>query len=115
MSKSESPIDVRRWLEKQTAGALPAILGSLSLRRAPCIHPNCQACQSGEQHRSWVLYGRAKGRRFSIYIPEDLVPEVERCLDKGRALQESLFEAAPRYIEALKREKKVRSASKHES
>jgi len=114
MSKSESPIDVRRWLEKQTAGALPAILGSLSLRRAPCIHPNCQACQSGEQHRSWVLYGRAKGRRFSIYIPEDLVPEVERCLYKGRALRELLFEAAPRYVQALKREKN-KSANKQES
>jgi len=115
MSKTESPADVRRWLESQTSGVFPAILGSLSLRRAPCIRPNCQACQSGEQHPNWVLYGRAKGRRFSIYIPEDLVAEVQRYLDKGRALQELLFEAAPRYVEALKREKKVKSASKQES
>ena len=114
MSKNESPADVRRWLENQTAGAFPAILGSLSLRRAPCIRPNCQACRSGEQHPSWVLYGRAKGRRFSIYIPEDLVPEVQRCLDKGRALQELLFEAAPRYVQALKREKD-KSANKQEN
>jgi hypothetical protein len=114
MSKSESPADVRRWLESQTADAFPAILGSLSLRRAPCIRANCQACQSGEQHASWVLYGRAKGRRFSIYVPEDLVPEVQRCLDKGRALQELLFEAGPRYVKALKREK-GKSASTRES
>ena len=114
MNKNESPTDVRRWLENQAAGALPAILGSLSLRRAPCVRANCPACQSGEQHASWVLYGRAKGRRFSIYIPEDLVPEVQRCLDKGRALQELLFEAAPRYVQALKREK-GKSASKQES
>jgi hypothetical protein len=40
-----------------------------------------------------------------VYIPEDLVPEVRRCLDNGRALQELLFEAAPRYIKALKRQK----------
>jgi hypothetical protein len=52
-----------------------------------------------------VLYGRAKGRRFSIYIPEDLVPEVQHCLEKGRALQDLLFEAAPRYVKALKGEK----------
>jgi hypothetical protein len=63
---------------------------------------------------SWVLYGRVKGRRFSTYIPEDLVPELERCLDRGRALQEMLFEAAPRYVQALKREK-AKSASKQES
>jgi hypothetical protein len=103
------------WLESRAAGAFPAILGSLSLRRAPCIRASCQACQSGEQHLAHVLYGRVKGRRFSIYIPEDLVPEVQRCLDKGRALQELLFEAAPRYVEALKREKKVRSARRQES
>lgn len=105
MSKTESPAEVRRWLESQTAEAFPAILGSLSLRRAPCIRPTCQACRSGEQHASWVLYGRAKGRRFAIYVPEDLVPEVQLCLDKGRALQEMLFEAAPRYVTALKRQK----------
>jgi hypothetical protein len=105
MSKTESPSDVERWLSNQTAGAGPAILGSLSLRRSPCIRENCQACLSGEQHQSYVLYGRVKGRRFSIYVPEELVPDVRRCLDNGRALQELLYEAAPRYIKALKRER----------
>jgi hypothetical protein len=103
MKPSESPADVVRWLEGQTVKIGPAILGSLSLRRAPCIRENCQACLSGEQHPSWVLYGRAKGRRFSVYVPEELVPEVRRCLDNGRALQDMLYEAAPRYVKALKR------------
>jgi hypothetical protein len=105
MSKTESPSDVEHWLSNQTAGVGPAILGSLSLRRSPCIRENCQACLSGEQHRSYVLYGSVKGRRFSVYVPEELVPEVRRCLDNGRALQELLYEAAPRYIKALKRER----------
>jgi hypothetical protein len=52
-----------------------------------------------------VLYGRLKGRRISVYAPEELVPQVQRCLDNGRALQELLYEAAPRYIKALKRER----------
>jgi hypothetical protein len=105
MSKAESPSDVVRWFASQTAGVWPAILGSLSLRRSPCIRENCPACQSGEQHPSYVLYGRLKGRRFSVYVPEELVPEVRRCLDNGRAVQELLHEAAPRYIKALKRER----------
>ena len=105
MSKTESPSDVERWLSNQTAGVGTAILGSLSLRRSPCIRENCQACLSGEQHRSYVLYGSVKGRRFSVYVPEELVPDVRRCLDNGRALQELLYEAAPRYIKALKRER----------
>lgn len=39
---------------------------------------------------SYVLYGRVKGRRVSIYIPEQLVPDL-------------LYEAAMRYVKALKR------------
>jgi hypothetical protein len=105
MSEDESPSDVARWMEIQTASIWPAMFGSLSLRRAPCLRENCSACRSGEQHSSYVLYGRLKGRRFSVYIPEGLVPEVQRCLDNARALQEVLYEAAPRYIKALKREK----------
>jgi len=103
MSRTESPSDVVRWLESRSADGWPAILGSLSLRRSPCIRESCQACLSGEQHASYVLYGRLKGRRFSVYVPEELVPEVRRCLDNGRALQELLYEAAPRYVKALKR------------
>jgi hypothetical protein len=52
-----------------------------------------------------VLYGKVKGRRFTVYVPEDLVPEVRRCLDNGRALQELLFEAALRYVKALKEQR----------
>lgn len=105
MNKSESPSDIERWVEDRLAGVGPAILGSLSLRRSPCIRNNCPACLSGEKHPSYVWYGSAKGRRFSVYVPEDLVPEVRRCLDNGRAVQELLYEAAPRYVKALKHER----------
>jgi hypothetical protein len=103
--KNETPSDVERWLAAQTASAGPALLGSLSLRRSPCIRENCPACRSGEQHPSYVLYVRVKGRRFAVYVPEELVPQVQRCLDNGRAVQELLHEAAPRYVKALKRER----------
>ena len=113
MSKNETPSDVVRWITSQTTDAWPAILGSLSLRRSPCIRENCPACQSGEQHPSYVLYGRLKGRRFSVYVPEELVPEVRRCLENGRAVQELLYEAAPRYIKALKRQRE-KAGGRHE-
>jgi hypothetical protein len=105
MNKTESPSDVVRWLKNRSADVWPAALGSLSLRRSPCIRENCPTCLSGEQHRSYALYGSLKGRRFSVYVPEELVPEVRRCLDNGRALQELLHEAAARYVKALKRER----------
>lgn len=101
----ESPSDVWHWFQTQAENFQPALLGSLSLRRTRCIRPNCPACVSGEQHASYVLYGRLKNRRFAVYVPEELVPEVRRCLDHGRALQELLYQAAPRYVQALKRER----------
>jgi hypothetical protein len=100
---SESPSDVAHWLRSESANRWPALLGSLSLRRSRCIRENCAACQSGEQHQSYVLYGRARGRRVAVYVPEELVAEVQRSLDNGRALQDLLQQAAPRYIKALKR------------
>ena len=88
----------------------PAALGSLSLRRSP-VRENCRACLSGERHSSYVLYGRLQGRRFSLYVPQALVPDVRRCLDNGRALQEQLRQAAPRYVQALKQQR-VRTEKK---
>src|ERR1700692_1813903 len=110
----ESPSDVVHWLENEAARLWPALLGSLSFRRSPCVRENCPACRSGEQHPSYVLYGRAKGRRVAVYVPEELVPEVQRSVDNGRALQDLLHQAAPRYIKALKRER-VGSAKSDES
>src|SRR6266853_4456257 len=104
-ARFESSPDVARWLQSEAAGLWPALLGSLSFRRSPCVRENCPACRSGEQHPSYVLYGRLKGRRFAVYVPEELVPEVRRCLENGRALQELLYQAAPRYVKALKRER----------
>jgi uncharacterized protein DUF6788 len=104
-TKSPSPSDVQLWFQQQAAGLWPAALGSLSLRRSPCVREHCRACLSGEQHPSYVLYGRRQGRRVALYIPEELVPDVRRCLDNGRALQELLYQAAPRYIQALKQQR----------
>src|ERR1700676_1170622 len=102
---SESPTDVMRWLQGEAAVLWPAFLGWLSLRRSRCLRPNCAACLSGEHHQAHVFLDRAEGRRIAGYVPEELVPQVQRGLDNGRALQDLLHQAAPRYIKALKRER----------
>jgi len=111
-TRFESSSDVVRWLQSEAAELWPALLGSLSFRRSPCVRENCPACMSGQQHPSYVLYGRLKGRRVAVYVPEELAPEVQRSLDNGRALQELLQQAAPRYIKALKRERTKASKTK---
>jgi hypothetical protein len=55
---------------------------------------------------------RHNGRRFAVYVPEELVGEVRRCVDNGRALQELLVQAGPRYVKALKRARASASKSR---
>lgn len=105
MPKIESSMEVQHWLRNQLAGMLPAGLGCLSLRRSPCVREHCVACLSGEKHPSYFLSGRTGGRNFAIYIPDELVPEIRRCLDNGRALQELLYQTIVRYTKALKHER----------
>lgn len=94
--------EVQRWFVQAVQGLWPMATGSLSLRKSPCIRTNCKACASGQGHSSYVLYSRRGKRRFSIYIPDRLVPEVRAAIDNGHLMQELLNEAAVRYVNALK-------------
>ena len=42
------------------------------------------ALRIGEGHSSYALYVRKGGRRFSIYVPNELAPELERAIGNGR-------------------------------
>ncbi len=94
---------LRRWFLGAIQKLWPVAAGSLSLRKSPCIRENCPACKSGTGHSSYALYGRQKGRRFSIYIPEELVPEVRAAIRNGRLLQELINDAGVRYVSVLKK------------
>lgn len=94
--------ELRRRFLASVQKLWPVAAGSLSLRKSPCIRENCPACKSGKGHSSYALYGQRQGRRFSIYIPEELVPEVRSAIRNGRLLQDLINDAGVRYVQALK-------------
>lgn len=104
MADEETSSDVRRWFAQAISGLWPVATGSLSLRKGSCIRENCPACAAGTGHSSHALYVRRDSRRFSIYVPERLVPEVRKAIENGRLLQELINEAGVRYVSALKNE-----------
>jgi hypothetical protein len=55
-------------------------------------------------HSSYALYVHRGSRRFPIYVPERLVPEVRKAIENGRLLQELINEAGVRYVCVLKNE-----------
>lgn len=105
---TEHSVGVRQWFGNAIGAIWPVADGSLSLRKSPCVRANCPACAAGEGHRSYVLYGRTAKKRFSIYVPEDLVPEVRAAMENGRRLKELISQAGLRYTQALKKERKRR-------
>ena len=112
MTHSESPQDVRRWFLREASKLWPLASGSLSLRRGPCVRDNCSACQQGEGHASYALYGRKPSGRFSLYVPEELVAEVQQAVDNGRKLQGLMREAGLRYTAALKQQRLTTALTK---
>jgi hypothetical protein len=54
-----------------------------------------------------VLYVRVKGRRTSIHIPDELVPQIQQAIANGRALQDLLHEAGRRYTDAAKQQRRL--------
>ena len=105
--KNDKTEDVKRWFLRETERLWPLALGSLALRRGPCIREHCSACASGEGHASWALSGRQGRQRFSLYVPQAVVPEVQQAVEQGRQLQELMREAGQRYLAALKRERSL--------
>lgn len=106
MPPAKSSAELRRWFLARVRALWPVAGGSLSLRKSPCIRPHCAACAAGEQHASYVLYGRRRGRRFARYVPDALAREMEQALANGRALQELITEVGERYLRVRKAERR---------
>jgi hypothetical protein len=109
MVRTETPEQVRLWFRRAVEGLWPVAVGSLSLRKSPCIRKGCRLCESGKGHSSYALYGRKGDRRFSIYVPDDLVEDLERAIRNGRGFQKLMSEAGQRYTLALKNKRNLRN------
>jgi molybdopterin-guanine dinucleotide biosynthesis protein A len=55
---------------------------------------------------SYALSGYRGNRRFSVYVPDELAPDIQRALEKGRRVEDLLKEAGVRYVRAQKRERR---------
>jgi hypothetical protein len=106
--RNEEPERVKIWFQNAVAELWPVAIGSLSMRRSPCIRKHCRLCESGQGHQSYALYGRKGTRRFAIYVPDELAPDVERAVQNGRRLQDLVSEAGRRYTLALKQARRSR-------
>ncbi len=102
MNKNETPEEVRKWFLSALERIWPIALGSVSLRKSPCIRESCSACRAGIGHCSYALSGYRGKDRFSIYVPDELAPDLEKAVENGRKIQDLMKEAGLRYLRARK-------------
>jgi len=82
----------------QVAALWPALKGSLSQVRKPCIRPNCPACASGQKHLAYLLSFTQNGSRRCMYVPNALAPLIRRALRNGRSVEQLLCDMGPALI-----------------
>ena len=99
--------NLRQRFLQQFEKLWPAIKGSLAEVRKPCIRPNCPACARGDKHPAFILSFTDKGRRRCMYVPTEMVPQLQQALRNGKALEEFLYQLGP---ELLRQYRKQRDA-----
>ena len=83
----------------------PAIKGSLSEVRKPCIRPNCAACARGDKPPAFLLSFTNQGRRRCMYVPAELVPQLQQALHNGKALEALLYELGPELLRQYRQQR----------
>ena len=106
--RTETSEDVRLWFLNAVKNLWPVALGSISLRKSPCVRKKCSACASGKGHSSYALSGYQTNCRFSVYVPDELASEIHEAIEKGRRLENLIKEAGVRYLRAQKNERRSR-------
>lgn len=114
-TKKETVAELRREFLAAVSRLWPVAGGSLSLRKSSCMRERCGACESGTGHPRYGLWGRSGTERFSLYVAEELVPELEQALLNGQALQQLVREMGVRYTQVRRSERSEQQRKRQSS
>lgn len=101
--------ELRRCFYEQLHALWPALKGSVSEVRKPCIRPNCPACARGDKHPAFFFSFTDKGRRRCMYVPADLVPLLQEGLENGRKLEALMTQAGPTLVRLYREQRAAKS------
>jgi hypothetical protein len=90
MRVPEHPTQVRRLLAsrlKQLAPAGPLLAASLSLVHKRCGQPSCRCHHDGPLHTAHHLTLKDAGRTRTVYVPQDLLQEVQQWVAEYQRLK----------------------------
>src|SRR3954462_2254519 len=79
---------------KQLAPAGPVLAASLSRVSKRCGQPSCACHHGGPLHHAHHLTLKEAGKSRTVYVPQDLLEEVQRWVQEHRRLKALLHEVS---------------------
>ena len=96
MRVPDHPTAIRRMLDsrlKKLAPRLPVLAASLSAYTHRCGRSDCRCHHGGPLHTGQhVTYKGPGNRTHSVYVPKDLLPEVQAWIAEHKRLKQRLKE-----------------------
>ena len=92
----EHPTEIRRMLDARRARLAPeqpVLAATLSQLRKRCGQPSCH-CYHGEPHLAWHLTYKVKGKTRTVYVPQDLLTEVQLWVQEYQRLKILIHEVS---------------------
>lgn len=89
MNNPQHPTLIARLLQartKQLQSRGPALAASLVLIHKKCGRSGCH-CQKGKGHPGHYLTCKEKGKTRTVYVPQELLPQVQSWIAEHRRLK----------------------------
>ncbi len=97
MRVPEHPTQVRRMLDsrlKQLTSAGPLLAASLALVQKRCGQPSCRCHHGGPLHPAHHLTLKDDGKTRTVYVPQDLLGEVQAWVAEYQRLKRLMTEVS---------------------
>src|SRR5262245_1471724 len=79
---------------KRLAAGKPVLAASLELVNKRCGKPSCSCHHGGPLHQAHHLSLKERGKTRTVYVPKDLVPEVQSWVAEYQRLKRLLAEVS---------------------
>ncbi len=89
--------EVKRKLSRKLAALgkkKPFVIGSLVKIQRKCGNPNCRCAREGPKHPAHLLTTKVDGKSRAIYVPVDMVEEVQQWCRQHRDLKADIKEVS---------------------
>ena len=90
----EHPTEIRRLLDARRARLAPGqpvLAATLTQVRKRCGRPACH-CYHGDPHLAWHLTYKVQGKTRTVYVPQDLLGEVQQWVAEYQRLKSLMAE-----------------------